>query len=98
MPPILCVNTLCTIVGRIPNETTSFGPQTFIVRLLIIGNTDSCHIYIRMERRGKGLAAGETERERERVCERQRVAENRGSVGCKNGRWRNRPFWEILRS
>jgi len=33
------------------------------------------------------------ERQRERLCKRCRVAENGGSVGCKNGRWRNRPFW-----
>ncbi len=44
-----------------------FGPQTFIVRLLIISNTESHHIYIQMERRGKGLAARERERERECV-------------------------------
>ncbi len=31
----------------------SFGPQMFIVRLLIIHNTESNHIYIQMERRGK---------------------------------------------
>ncbi len=49
-----------------------------------------------MERRGKGQAAGETEREC--VCVRQSVAENGGSVGCKNGRWRNRPFWDNLGS
>ncbi len=30
------------------------------------------------------------ERQKERVCERWRVAERAGSVGCKNGRWRNR--------
>jgi hypothetical protein len=75
---------------------TSFGPQTFIVKLLIIGNTESHHIYIRMKRRGKGLAAGETERERERVCERRRMAKNGGGVGCKNGLWRNGPFWDNL--
>jgi len=40
-----------------------FGPQTFIVRNLIIVNTENHHIYTRTERRGKGLAAGETERE-----------------------------------
>ncbi len=45
-----------------------------------------------MERRGKGLAARETERES--VCERRRVAENRLSVGHKNGRWRDGPFWD----
>ena len=40
-----------------------FSPQTFIVRFLIIGKMQDCHIYTRTERRGKGLAAGETERE-----------------------------------
>ncbi len=54
---------VATIVSRFPNETPSFGPQTFIVKLLIIGNMESRHFYIRTERRGKGLAAGETERE-----------------------------------
>ncbi len=59
-----------------------FGPQTFIVRFLIIGNTENHHFYTRTERRGKGLAAGETERES--VCKRRRVAENRVGVCCKN--------------
>ncbi len=72
------------------------GPQTFIVKLLIIRNTDNCPIYIKMERRVKRLATGETERES--VCERRRVAENGGRVGCKNGRWRNGPFWDKLGS
>jgi hypothetical protein len=39
----------------------SFGPQTFIVKSLIICNTESHPIYIKTERRGKGLAAGERE-------------------------------------
>ncbi len=39
-----------------------------------------------MERRGKGLVAGETERER--VCERQSVAENGVGVCSKNGSWK----------
>jgi hypothetical protein len=38
-------------------------PQMFIVSVLIIGNTQQCHIYTQTERRGRGLAAGETERE-----------------------------------
>jgi hypothetical protein len=38
------------------------------------------------------------ERQRERVCERRRIAENGGSVGCKNGRWRYGPFWDNLGS
>ncbi len=73
------------IVSRFPNETTCFSPQTFIVRFLIISNMKDRHIYTRTERRGNRLAAGETERERERECERQRVAENRVGVHCKNG-------------
>ena len=51
------------IVSRFPNETMSFGPQKFIVKLLIIFYTEHCSIYIGMERRGNRLAAGETERE-----------------------------------
>ncbi len=43
------------------------GPQTFIVKSLIIRNMDNCPIYIKTERRGKRLATGETERERESV-------------------------------
>ncbi len=84
------------IVCRFPNETMSFGLQTFNVKSLIISNTDGHPIYIKTERRGKGLAAGETEREC--VCERQRVAENGSSEGCKNGCWRNGPFWDNLGS
>ena len=64
------VGSSSNIGSRFPKETTSFGPQTFIVKLLIIGNTESHHIYIRTERRGKGLTARETERER--VCVRDR--------------------------
>jgi len=82
------------IASRFPNETMSFGPQMFIVKSLIISNTENHPIYIKTERRQKGLATGETERER--VCERQRVAENGGRVGRKNGRWRNGPFWDNL--
>ncbi len=62
-----------SIESRFPNETMSFGPQTFIVKSLIISNTDNHPIYIKIERREKGLAARETERES--VCERRRVAE-----------------------
>jgi hypothetical protein len=64
--------------------------QTFIVKTLIISNTDNCPIYIEQKEGARGLAAGEAERERE--CVRDRVAENGGSVSCKNGCWRNGPF------
>jgi hypothetical protein len=53
-----------------------------------------CHIYTRTERREKGLAAGETERER--VCERRRVAENGVGVHCKNGRCRMMNYFGII--
>jgi hypothetical protein len=33
--------------------------------------------------------SGETERDRESVCERQSMAERGGSIGCKTGCWRN---------
>ncbi len=65
------VGSSSNIGSRFPNETTSFGLKTFIVKLLIIGNTESHHIYIQTERREKGLTAGETKRERESVCVRE---------------------------
>ncbi len=36
----------------------------------------------------------ERERERERESEGEQIAANRGSVSCKNGHWKNRPFWD----
>ncbi len=58
----------------------------FIVRLLIIFTCATSSFYTSTERRGKGLAPGETEREC--VCERRRVAENGVGVCSKNGRWK----------
>jgi hypothetical protein len=52
------------------------------------------HINTRTERRGKGLAARETERERESVCV--RVAENRVGIHCKNGHWRATNYSGII--
>ncbi len=72
------------------------GPQTFIVKMLIISNMDNRPIYIKWKEGAKKLAAGETERERERECA--RVAENRGRVGCKHDCWKNGPFWDKLGS
>ncbi len=39
------------------------GPQTFIVKMLIISNTDNRPIYIKQKEGARRLAAGETERE-----------------------------------
>ncbi len=72
------------------------GPQTFIAKMLIISNTDNRLVYIKRKEGGKKLAARETKRES--VCERQRVTENGGSISCKKGHWRNRPFWDKLGS
>jgi len=57
-------------------------------------NTQDHHIYTRTERRGKGLAAGEPQRES--VCERRRVGETRVSARCKNGRWRATDHFGII--
>ncbi len=78
------------IVSRIPNETMSLSLQTFIVRFLIIGNTENRQIYIQTEREKGKLP----ERQKERVCEKRRVVENRFSVCRKNGHWRDGPFWD----
>jgi hypothetical protein len=80
-------------VSKSPSQT-SFDLQTFIVKVLIIVNTENHHIYTRTERRGKGLAAKETEREC--VCKRQRVAENRVSFYGKNGHWRETDHFGII--
>jgi hypothetical protein len=39
------------------------GPQTFIVKMLIISNTDNCPIYIKQKEGARRLAVRETERE-----------------------------------
>jgi hypothetical protein len=51
----------------------------FIIRNLIIIFMQQHHFYTQTERRGKGQAAGETERE----SERRRVAENGVGIRCK---------------
>jgi hypothetical protein len=79
-----------------PNETKGFSLQTFIVKTLIISDTENRHIYTQTERRGKGLAVGGTERERVCVRERRRVAENGVGVHCKNGHWRVTDHSEIV--
>ncbi len=40
----------------------------------------------------KGRVCKTAERLRERKSEGARIAANRGSVGCKNGCWKNGPF------
>jgi hypothetical protein len=44
------------------------------------------HIYMNWKEGEKEQDSGETERER--VCERQSVAERGGSMGCKTSHWR----------
>jgi hypothetical protein len=73
----------------------SFGQQTFIVKLLIISNTNSCPIYIKTERRGKGLAARETERES--VCVRDREwLKMEVALVVKTAVGETEPFWDNL--
>ncbi len=50
-----------------------------------------------MERREKGLAPRETERERESVCEGWRVAENGVGVHCKTAIGRRMNYFGISR-
>jgi hypothetical protein len=44
------------------------GPQTFIVKMLIVSYTEECGIYIKRKEGARRLAARDTEREREREC------------------------------
>jgi hypothetical protein len=61
------------IVSKSLSETT-MCPQTFIVKTLIIENMDSRHIYMKWKEGAREQDAGETERER--VCERGKIAAN----------------------
>ncbi len=51
---------------------------------------DNRPIYTQWKEGARELAAGETERES--MCKRWRIAENGGSVSCKNGRWKDGSF------
>jgi len=62
--------------------------QTFVVKTLIIRNMNSHHIYMKRNEGAREQDAGETKRVRESG----RIVTNWGSVCCKNGCWRNRPF------
>jgi len=53
--------------------------------------TQTLYLY-EMERREREQDAGETERES--VCERGRMAARRGSISCKNDRWRKQTIWD----
>ncbi len=77
---------MCYCVEGTEMRQFVLGPQTFIVRILIISTCATSSFYTGMERRGKGLAPGETERES--VCERRCVAETEVGVCSKNGCWR----------
>ncbi len=45
------------------------------------------HIYVKRKERERVQESGE--KEKERVCERWRVAERGGSINCKMGCWKN---------
>jgi hypothetical protein len=45
---------------------------------------------------GKKGKQARCQRDQERVCERQRVAENRVGVCCKNGRWGATNYFRII--
>ncbi len=63
------------------------GPQTFIVKTLIIQNAHSRYFYMQTERRGNTQTAREIEKERVRVCECCRKTD----IGVRNktGHWKN---------
>ncbi len=77
------------IVRKSLSETT-MCPQTFIVKTLIIKNMHSHHIYMKWKEGVSVQDSGEIERKRER--EGAWIVANRGSIGCKNGCWKNGPF------
>jgi hypothetical protein len=72
------------------------GLQTFIVKILIMQNAQSCYFYTQTERRGNKQTARETEKERVRVCEHCRKMDV--CVRHKTSRWKNplTSFWDKL--
>ena len=64
---LFSVSRVDLLYSKSPSETT-VSPQTFIDKTLMISYTSNRPIYIKRKEGGKRLAAGETERERERVC------------------------------
>jgi hypothetical protein len=76
------MHSVIIIVSKSPSETMDC-PQTFIVKIIIIQNVHSCHIYMKWKEGASGQVSGETERERE--SEGARIAANRGGICCKNG-------------
>ncbi len=54
--------------------------------------TETSYLYLN---RKKGKQA-RCQRDTERVCERQRVAENRVGIHCKNGRWGATNYFMII--
>ncbi len=88
------------IVSKVPKgDNLLLGPQTFIVKILIIQNAHSHYFYTQMERRKKGKQANsqrDRERERVRVCEHCRKTDI--GVCHKTGHWKNplTSFWDKL--
>jgi hypothetical protein len=84
-----------SIVSKVPKgDNLLLGPQTFIVKTLIIQNAHSRYFYTQTERRGNRQAARETERECVRECE----CCGKTDIGIchKTGRWKNplTSFWD----
>jgi hypothetical protein len=85
------------IVSKVlKGDNLLLGPQTFIVKTLIIENAHSCYFYMQKQRRGNRQTARETERERVRVCE----CCGKTDIGIrhKTSRWKNplTSFWDKL--
>jgi hypothetical protein len=79
---------IAIIVSKVPKgDNLLLGPQTFIVKTLMIQNAHSRYFYTQMERRGNRQTARETEKERVRVCEYCRKTDI--GVRHKTGRWKN---------
>jgi hypothetical protein len=84
------------IVSRVSSETTGWSADIYCKIINNQKHGQSSYLYQNGKKGKEASYRRERERERERVCE--RVVENGGSVGCKKGHWRNRPFWDNLGS
>jgi hypothetical protein len=75
---------------QVPKRNNDVSADVYCQNINNQKHAQSSYLY-QMERRGE-CARQQRDRERERKSEGVQIAANRGSVGCKNGCWKNRLF------
>ncbi len=93
--PLKIVNFRNCIVSRFPIETTGFWSADVYCQILNNQQHEELSYLYLNGKKGK-RASCRRDRERECVCVRQRVAESRVGIRCKNGCWRATNYFIII--